>query len=223
MNCLKPANQAVKVWDLPTRLFHWALVVCVVGAVVSAKMGGNAMEWHFRFGLATLALLAFRLIWGVIGPRYARFRSFAYSPGLILRHLILPQGDSLRHAGHSPTGAASVFTLLTLLVIQTGSGLFSSDSISVEGPLAHLIKEASVSWLTWLHVTAQWFLIGFVSLHVLAILFYQWVKKINLSAAMFTGYKKGVHAPPADDGAWVRIAGLSLLAALLGLVFWFFR
>ena len=80
-------RQAVLIWDLPTRLFHWALVVCIVGAFVTVKLGGLYMDWHIRFGCATLGLLLFRLIWGFIGPRYARFSQFLRGPAAVARYL----------------------------------------------------------------------------------------------------------------------------------------
>src|SRR5690606_30776146 len=79
-------RSSVRIWDLPTRLFHWALAVCVIGAYVSVKLGGLYMDWHVRFGLATLGLIVFRLVWGFIGPRYARFASFVRGPGTIKRY-----------------------------------------------------------------------------------------------------------------------------------------
>jgi cytochrome b len=102
--------------------------------------------------------------------------------------------------------------MLSLLLLQTGSGLFSSDSISVEGPLSHLLRDASISWLTWLHVTLQWVLYALVSLHVMAICFYYFAKKINLTRAMLTGYKTGIETPMATDNRWVRVIGLTLLS-----------
>ncbi len=214
--------EGVKVWDLPTRVFHWSLVLCVIFAVTSAQIGGNWMDWHLRFGIATLALLVFRLIWGLFGPRYARFRSFLYSPLAVWRHLRLIHRDAVKHAGHSPSGAASVLGLLTVLLLQVGSGLFSSDSISVEGPLAKWVGDGTIERMTWVHLQLQWLLYGLVLLHCLAILFYWLVKQDNLLWPMISGVKQDLQAPATNDTGRVRMLGLGLMLGLLGMFFWFF-
>ena len=120
----------VRVWDLPTRLFHWVLAACVIGSVVSAKVGGNAMVWHFRLGYAVLALLLFRLLWGVVGGRWSRFSSFICAPSTLLRYLRGQgrPGDHF-HVGHSPLGALSVLSLLAVLLVQVGTGLVADDEL----------------------------------------------------------------------------------------------
>lgn len=217
MKFMQQATEGVKVWDLPTRVFHWSLVLCVSLAVTSAQLGGNWMDWHVRFGIATLALLVFRLIWGLFGPRYARFRSFLYSPLALWRHLRLIHRNGDKHAGHSPSGAASVLTLLIVLLLQVASGLFSSDSISVDGPLAKWVRETTIERMTWLHWQLQWLLYGLVLLHVLAILFYWLVKHDNLLGPMISGVKQGLQAPDTEDTGRVRMVGLGLI---LGLLYW---
>ena len=111
----------VRVWDLPTRAFHWILAACVVASVTSAWIGGNAMTWHLRFGYLAFALLLFRLLWGFVGGHWSRFASFVYAPATSLRYL---RGESrpedLHDIGHSPLGAFSVFGLLAILVAQVG-------------------------------------------------------------------------------------------------------
>ena len=76
----------VRIWDLPTRLFHWALAACIVGLVVTAKVGGEAMNWHFRLAYAVFTLLVFRLLWGLVGGHWSRFASFFPTPGRLARH-----------------------------------------------------------------------------------------------------------------------------------------
>lgn len=78
---------AIRIWDLPTRLFHWALVVCIVGAFVSVKLGGLYMDWHVRFGCVALGLIVFRVLWGFVGPRYARFTQFVRGPRAVANYL----------------------------------------------------------------------------------------------------------------------------------------
>src|SRR5438034_4108859 len=150
---VKVRRAGVRVWDLPTRVFHWTLLACVSGAVVSAQIGGNWMEWHVRFGAATAGLLAFRVVWGFIGPRYARFRSFVRAPGTVLADLF--KRGSERHAGHSPSGGASVLALLGVLGALVFSGLLSSDAISTEGALVRYASESTVTLATSLHHKLQ--------------------------------------------------------------------
>ncbi|HJW11473.1 MAG TPA: cytochrome b/b6 domain-containing protein [Albitalea sp.] len=211
----------VRVWDLPTRVFHWSLLGCVAGAVYSAEVGGNWMEWHLRFGAATLGLLAFRIVWGFAGPRYARFRSFLYAPSAVFAHL-KKLGSAERHAGHSPSGAASVFALLGVLVAQSVSGLFSSDSIATDGALVRYVSEASVSLATSVHVKLQWVLYALVGLHVVAVLAYLLVKRDNLIGPMLHGDKAALHAPHAADSMAVRVAGLALIGGTVAAAVWLF-
>ena len=143
-------SHLVRVWDLPTRLFHWALVVCIVGLVTTAQIGGNAMEWHFRFGYSVLTLLLFRLLWGFVGGHWSRFSTFLYSPANLLRYLRGHEVDG-QPLGHSPLGALSVFAILGLLLLQVGTGLFSDDEIAAVGPLSKLASGAVVSQLTHYH------------------------------------------------------------------------
>jgi cytochrome b len=119
----------LRIWDLPTRLFHWALVVCVLGAFVTVKLGGLYMEWHVRFGLATAGLILFRVLWGLFGSRYARFSQFLRGPRALAAYL----GGRLRTAGHNPLGALSVIAMLLAFGFQAVSGLFASDDIMIQG------------------------------------------------------------------------------------------
>ena len=119
INEVAPTEGRVRVWDLPTRAFHWLLAGLVVFSIVTAKIGGGAMEWHLRSGYCILTLLAFRLVWGFAGGRWSRFRAFLYPPGTSLRYL---RGGGLPHehldVGHNPLGAGSVFALLGILVMM---------------------------------------------------------------------------------------------------------
>ena len=134
----------VRVWDLPTRLFHWALVVCVIGQIITANVGGNWMNWHLRLGYTVLTLLLFRLVWGFVGGHWSRFSSFLYAPSTVLNYL-RGQARPEHRVGHNPLGAFSVFALLAILLLQVGSGLFSDDEIAFTGPLVSLVSGEAVS------------------------------------------------------------------------------
>jgi cytochrome b len=179
----------VRVWDLPLRLFHWLLVLCLIGSAVTAKVGeGRLMEWHYRFGYLALTLVLFRLMWGVVGPRYARFSSFVFSPRNSFAYL-RGAADAPRTLGHNPAGALSVFALIAVVAIQASFGLFTSDDISLEGPLARLVSNATVATASWVHHWNPWIILALVVLHIGAILFYRVVRHKSLVKPMVTGDK----------------------------------
>ena len=180
-------SHLVRVWDLPTRLFHWALVVCIVGLVTTAQIGGNAMEWHFRFGYSVLTLLLFRLLWGFVGGHWSRFSTFLYSPASLLRYLRGHEVDG-QPLGHSPLGALSVFAILGLLLLQVGTGLFSDDEIAAVGPLSKLASGAVVSQLTHYHKDiGKVIVLILLLLHIGAIAFYRIKRKKDLIRPMLIG------------------------------------
>ena len=210
----------VRVWDLPTRIFHWALVAGVLGLAISGTIGGNAMVWHFRFGYAVLTLLLFRIVWGLVGGRWSRFGAFIYSPQSVFNYL-KGRGKAEHSVGHSPIGAGSVFAMLGILLAQVGSGMFSDDEIAFAGPLTRFVSNASVSLATNYHKNiGKWIVLALVLLHIAAIVFYLW-RKHNLVGAMLHGDKELVtRVAPSRDDAASRTAALVVLAVCAGLVYW---
>jgi cytochrome b len=211
--------QRIRVWDLPTRLFHWALLACVVGSLVSVKIGGNAIAWHFRFGFAILTLVAFRVIWGFIGSRYARFTSFAPNPMAALRYL---RGQSSATPGHNPLGAFSVYALLAALAFQAVTGLFANDSIMWDAPLKALVSSDTSDRITTLHRLNRFVLLGLIILHLGAIAFYSRIRKEVLIAPMVGGdrvYDASQPTPlPAEDTVALRLKALAVLVVCAGAV-----
>ena len=211
----------VRVWDLPTRLFHWGLVACIVGLVITGYIGGAVMNWHARIGYTVLAMLLFRLVWGFVGGRWSRFASFIYSPGSVINHLRgKPHPDHL--IGHNPLGAGSVFAMLAFLFAQVGTGLVGDDEISFTGPLNRFVSSAQGLAATWYHKRiGQWVLAGLVAIHVAAILFYLLKKKDNLIKPMLQGDKQlsGTAAPSRDD-AKARLAALLVFGFCAVFVAW---
>lgn len=210
----------VRVWDLPTRGFHWALVLCVTGLAISGSVGGSAMVWHFRFGYAVLALLLFRITWGLVGGRWSRFATFLYAPRSLLNY-VRGNGKPEHGVGHSPLGALSVFALLGVLLAQVSTGLLSDDEIAFAGPLTAFVSNATVSLATNYHTEiGKWLLLGLVVLHIAAILFYLY-REQNLVSPMLHGDKKlPLAVPPSRDDALSRIAALLLLLACAALAYW---
>ncbi|WP_026600600.1 cytochrome b/b6 domain-containing protein [Methylomonas sp. 11b] len=176
----------VHIWDWPLRLFHWLLVVAVVGAYATGKLGGNLTDWHARFGSLILGLLVFRLIWGFIGTTHARFASFFPTVSRLVEYV---KGE-WQGVGHNPAGAIAIIALLAVLSFLAITGLFANDDIAFEGPLFHAIdKEVSDKLSGW-HIFAVNILLGLVAVHVSAIVLYQRLKKTNLVVAMLTGKKQ---------------------------------
>lgn len=210
----------VRVWDLPTRVFHWALVLVIAGLAATGLMGGSLMVWHFRLGYALLALLLFRLVWGVVGGRWSRFGAFVYSPRSVLDYL---RGNTrAEHSvGHSPIGAGSVFAMLAVLAAQVGSGLLSDDEIAFAGPLTRFVSNANVSLATNYHSNiGKWLLLALVVLHILAILVYLW-RKHNLIGAMLHGDKELVaKVASSRDDAVSRLGALLVFGLCCACAAW---
>ncbi len=214
-------SNTVRVWDLPTRLFHWALVACIVGLAITGYRGGAVMDWHARLGYALLTLLLFRIVWGFVGGRWSRFGSFIYAPGTVVAYLRgRPHPDHL--IGHSPLGAGSVFAMLSFLLAQVATGLVGDDEISFTGPLNRFVESSKGLAATWYHKRiGQWVILGLVLLHIAAVLYYFWKRKNNLIGPMLHGDKRvaGAAQPSRDDAA-SRFAALVVLAGCAGLVAW---
>lgn len=214
-------NHTVRIWDLPTRLFHWALAVCIPGLVITANMGGDAMSWHLRLGYCVLALMLFRLVWGFAGGRWSRFSSFACSPPRVLRYLKGKDGDGA-DAGHSPLGALAVFALLGALITQVGTGLFSDDEIAASGPLTRWVSSGVVELATRYHTDyGQYLVLGLVGLHLLAIAFYAFWRQQTLVRPMVGGDKTlPSPAQPSRDDAASRAGAAAVLAVCAAVVWW---
>ena len=211
----------IRIWDLPTRLFHWALALCVFGLLITGTLGGTWMDWHLPLGYATLALLAFRLVWGLLGGRWSRFTSFVYSPAALIAYL-RGRARTEHRAGHTPLGALSVFALLTVLASQVLTGLMSDDEIGLFGPLVRFVSGDTVSAATGFHKDiGQYLVMGLVALHLMAIAWYALVKRQSLIKPMLSGDK---HLPEAVPASHDALAHRLLAAVLLGLcaaaVFW---
>jgi len=178
-------QRRIHIWDWPVRIFHWTLVLVVVAAIATALAGGNWVEIHEQLGIALCGLFGFRLIWGLIGTRTARFATFIRGPSAIREYL---QGR-WRGIGHNPLGALSVLALLGLFGFQAVSGLFTNDDIAFSGPLRALVEKATSDRITGIHHDMLWWLVGLVAVHVAAIIYYRMFKKDDLLSPMIRGWK----------------------------------
>ncbi len=204
----------IRVWDLPTRLFHWMLVLSVAVCLVTGNIGGTALSLHVQSGLTVLGLLVFRLFWGFAGGRQARFSAFVRGPRTVLRYAReILQGAAPRHLGHNPLGGWSILAMLLALALQAGTGLFSSDDILTEGPLYHLVASTVAYQLTRIHRINQIVVVVLAAIHILAVLFYLWFKRDNLLKPMITGIKKWpCDADTSGGNLWVAAALAALVA-----------
>ncbi len=210
------ASARTRIWDLPTRIFHWLLAALVVFSFTTGKLGGDWLTWHFRSGYAITSLLLFRLLWGFAGSRYARFASFMPSPSRIWRTLQPAETGTVEaSAGHSAVGTLSVYALLIVLLLQVTIGMFTNDGTFTEGPWVKFVSSATSDRLSTLHYYNGWLVAGLTGLHVAAIAFYLIVKRYDLITPMLTGYKLGLTAVAAEDGAAIRLRA-ALIAAIAG-------
>ena len=209
----------VRIWDLPTRLFHWLLAACVVGLILTGNVGGNAMVWHFRLGYAVLTLLLFRLVWGFAGGHWSRWAQLPLSPGSVMTYL---RGRSPSWAGHNPLGSWSLVGMLLWLLLQVSTGLVSDDEIANAGPLTALVSGTVVSAATaWHKGLGKGVLIALIVLHVVAIVWYRVRKGQVLVPAMLHGDKSLPDAvTPSRDCMPQRVLAVLICLACAAAVRW---
>jgi len=209
MSEVKQESGGVQVWDLPVRVFHWLLVAMLVFQYVTYQ--ASKMTWHMYGGYVIIALVVFRIIWGLVGSTNARFWNFLYGPGAMLAYVkTLPSRQASRFAGHNPLGGWSVLLMLALLVVQGVTGLYANDDAMLEGPLVRLVSKEMSDTLTTIHRYNIYVLLAVAAVHVLAVLYYLSYKSENLVKAMFTGRKEV--APGQTAG---RIAGTGLALVVM--------
>lgn len=195
---------------MPTRLFHWLVVVLVVAAYATSRL--NWMDWHVRIGEALLALVLFRLLWGFFGSETARFHSFLKAPAAAWQHLRhLFRRDADLQVGHNSAGGWMVLLLLALLLGETLSGLYVNNDVADDGPLTQWVPAAIANAITALHTILWDALLAAVALHVLAIAVYAVAKGHNLLRPMLTGRKRLPERIRAPGQAPVMLALLLLV------------
>lgn len=199
-------HQRIRVWDLPTRLFHWLLVAAVASLFATAYLPGGPILLHSRLGYAVLVLLLFRLGWGVMGGYWSRFARLVRS--------------SPPDLGHTALGTLSILAMVAVLLVQVGTGLISDDEVGFTGPLNHLVSAADGLRAThWHKQVGQWAIVALVALHIAAIAYYLWIRKTDLVRPMVHGDKSlpvGVDSQTIQasrDDARARLLALALLLA----------
>ena len=185
-------DKKILIWDLPTRLFHWLLVVSLFAAWYTSEQEGEMVEQHMLIGYFILGLVLFRIIWGFVGTKHARFASFFPTPSVVKQY-ISEVSTTKNTTGHNPLGAIMVFIMLLLILFQATTGLFINDDIFSEGPYYGVLNEYWQQVASFIHHNSFNLLIAAIALHIAAILYYRLSKNINLVLPMITGKK------PADE------------------------
>jgi cytochrome b len=221
------------VWDLPLRLFHWLLLLCITGLYLTGHADADWlqwltgrfdvtwMEWHFRFGYTVIGLLLFRILWGFVGPKHARFAQFLPSPATLIAYVkTIAQRDSKPSIGHNPVGALMVLVLLVVVGVQAGSGLFTSDDIVWAGPFFPAVSAAFSTAAGSLHHSnfklLQWLIVA----HVAAIVFYAVWKRQRLVPPMVHGLKSADLVPADEAIKSSRLPLALVLAVATVIVIW---
>ncbi len=213
-------NLLMRVWDAPTRLFHWAIVALIAFSYVSIQK--DWLQLHLWSGYTILALLLFRLVWGFVGSETSRFRQFLRSPIEGLRHLASFGGPRApdTEIGHNAAGGWMVLAMLAVLLFQTGTGLFAGDDTGPIGPLSHYLTRATGEWVAGIHALSFYVVLGLVVLHIVAIVAYAVVKRHDLVRAMVTGKKRlpATMRQPRFASPVLALGVLAGSAALVGLL-----
>lgn len=219
-------RRRVAVWDAPTRLFHWLLVILFVVLWVTGTDG--PLDLHMTIGEALLALLLFRLAWGFVGSRHSRFADFVVGPRAALDHwremlrvarLGPAAGSGAPHAGHTRLGGWMILLLLALLLAESISGLFASDEITTDGPLTHLVSGSVERAFSVYHSLAFDVIVALIAVHIAAALFYLGRRGENLILPMITGWTALPAAAAAGEGRfaspWLALALLAIATVLV--------
>lgn len=210
------------IWDWPLRLWHWLFAVAVLGAWITGEWGGfDWRQWHFWFGQTALGLLIFRILWGFVGPRHARFARFLTGPKRLIAYLrTLPDRDALAAPGHNPLGALAVLLILGVIGVQTVSGLFVFDDILFEGPWYVAVSEDTADLASTIHHRLAWPIGAVIALHLLAILFYRIYKHQRLTRAMITGRKPAERVDASEAVPSSRTTLALILVVLVAAFTW---
>ena len=216
-----PYQRPQLIWDLPLRLWHWALVVCLAGSWVTAEAGFDWTTTHFYFGYSALALVLFRLAWGVLGTFHSRYTSFLASPKQVLAYL-RNKTPAKPATGHNPIGGWASIIIVLLIGLQATSGLFISDDIFYAGPYNTVVSTSTADWLAGWHHRLFTLIQITVLLHILAVSWYTWGKKEGLIQAMFHGkkmLKRGSIEETVSEHRVLRaLLLLSIAAALVAML-----
>ncbi len=212
----------VRVWDLPTRIFHWLLLASVAGLYITSELEGDAMRLHFLLGYNVLTLLLFRFIWGVVGGYWSRFVNFVPTPTKLLAYIrAIRTKEPTSHVSHNPFGALSVLTMLLLLLIQVLTGFMSDDEASNTGPWTSFVPNSWIELATEYHAeVGQVLLLFVIGMHVVSIFYYKFIQHDDLVTPMINGDKTfATETPASRDTLTSRLFALGLYLACAYVVY----
>lgn len=221
---MNSTHTTLKVWDLGVRVFHWLLVALVAGLWVTATSDGDWMAVHQWLGVTVITIVFTRIVWGFVGSETARFSSFLVGPKSVGRYLkrFICSEDDVAFVGHNPAGGWSVMLLLSFLVFQALTGLFSNDDIFFDGPLAGVVGKDLSDVITGLHQQLFDILMILIGVHVAAVIVHLVFKRDNLIRPMVSGVKKfkSDTKAPSLQPAWKAffIGGTSLTIVVVALL-----
>jgi len=223
-NTLETSNSSdLRVWDLPTRLFHWLLVASFIAAYLTNWLGVSYFTYHLWSGYFVTVLVGFRILWGIFGTHHAQFSNFVRHPLESFRYASsLIKNNAPAYPGHNPLGALMVLLLLIIALVQAVTGLFANDEIFNAGPLYGYVSNELSLKLTGIHKELFYWILGAIAIHVSAVLFYVFVKRDNLIKAMITGKKprRGYEGARSIESSkvWLALFLVVLVSALLAWV-----
>ena len=208
------------IWDLPLRIFHWSFAITILASWYTSEQDGEMVELHMQLGFVALALIAFRILWGVIGPKHARFSQFIPSPKTLISYLH-PAKENKKAPGHNPLGALMVVMMIVLISLQAISGLFINDDIFSSGPYYGSIGNDLEKVMAFIHHNTFDFMIAAIALHIGAITYYWRIKKQNLVLPMITGKKADDQVSAVDAIPHSKlILGCIVAVCCVGFVYW---
>ncbi len=208
------------IWDLPLRIFHWSFAFTILACWYTSEQEGEMVERHMQLGYVALTLIVFRILWGVIGPKHARFSQFIPSANTLINYLH-PKKVSKATPGHNPLGALMVVLMIVLITLQAVSGLFINDDIFSSGPYYGSIGNDLEKIMAFIHHNVFDFMIAAIALHIAAIAYYWRIKKQNLVLPMITGKKPSTQVNAVDAIPHSKIILACIIAACcIGFIYW---
>lgn len=211
------------IWDLPLRIFHWCFAMTILGSWYTSEQEGELIELHMQFGYVALALIIFRVLWGVVGPKHARFSNFLPSPKTLISYLRETKENESTHKtpGHNPLGALMIVLMIILIAAQAISGLFINDDIFSSGPYYGSIGKELEAIMSFVHHNTFNVMIIAIAFHLIAITFYWRVKKQNLVLPMITGTKTSKEVSSTDAIPHSKLLlGIFIAGCCIGFVYW---
>ena len=208
----------VKIWDLPTRIFHWTLALLILYQLSTSLLGEGPSETHLYVGYVITTLVLFRISWGFYGGTTSKFINFLYAPSTVLNYLFKKNSQNRQFFGHNPAGGYSVIFILASVAIQTITGMFCDDDIMLAGPLRSLVADDTTSIINQIHSINAWFLLGLITLHLVAITWHYFFKKDNIISPMVTGKKNAPATLDQNINVQENLRRAALLLMLASLI-----